>query len=195
MTVNAPDEAVIEYARLLLRLHELDPQGKNESPELDAICEQLGGPWSRMGGRERQRVKGLSQDLYALADGRHGVQMTAEERQQWAQRAAAALNSKDPDALLRHLREPFPDNAPSGVTEYLQAQCWEHLGYREVALEFMKEAAKTLPHAQLAVTFYLQKLGRVEEAARFANSIITSREANVQASYLAAGTECPMPIG
>ncbi len=42
--VTEPKEAAQEYARLLVKMHELDPRGENESPELDALCDQAGWP-------------------------------------------------------------------------------------------------------------------------------------------------------
>src|SRR5260370_5913147 len=104
MPTAKPDEPVREYARLLLELHTFDPMGDRDSPEQDAVCDQMEGPWSRMSGRERKRMKGLSQDLYALAHGRHGIPMTPEEKHFWAQSERALLRSGEPDAHLEHLR-------------------------------------------------------------------------------------------
>ena len=76
-----PEAAAREYATLLLKLHQLDPRGENESAELDAICDQMDGP-SR----------------------RQGVAMAPDENVRWAEQGKAALASGDPDANLQHLR-------------------------------------------------------------------------------------------
>jgi hypothetical protein len=186
MPVTLKPEAVNEYARLLLRMHELDPQGKNESPELDAICDQLEGPWSKMNGRERQRVKGLSQDLYALADGRRGVAMSVEERHAWGERAKVAFNSGDPDAMLMHLRQPFPQGVPLGLTQFFQARCWEGWENLDVALTFMREAVNTVPAAGMTLMNYLERLQRNEEAAQLADRIVANPKSSLLDVYLAA---------
>jgi hypothetical protein len=175
-TSGRADEAVREYAHLLLKMHELDPRGQNDSPELEALCARLDVPWSHMGARERQRVKGLSQDLYALGDGRRGVPMSLEEKRRWGQSGKAALLAGDPDVQLAHLRQPFPQDVPAGLIPFLQARCWERLGDLEVALVFMREAERTIPTALLASLDYLRELGRVEEAAVLADRVIAGPE-------------------
>src|SRR5947209_4256607 len=128
MSITKPDDAVQEYAHLLLQLHKLDPLGDKDFPELDAINEQMDSPWSRMNGREQKRLSGLSQDLYALADGRHGSAMTPKEKYAWAHAERAFLRCREPDAHLEHLRLPFPENIPSGLIAFFQARCWQQLG-------------------------------------------------------------------
>jgi hypothetical protein len=181
-----PEAAAREYAALLLKLHHLDPRGENESPELDAICDQMDVPWRRLGSRERKRVKGLSQDLYALADGRQGVAMAPDEHASWAEQGKAALASDDPDANLEHLRHPFPQSLPVGLVPFLQGRCWELLGNLEVALVFMREAAKTLPAARRASLNYLLCLGKNEQALRLAGILLEDPAARPADAYLGA---------
>ena len=90
-TATTLQQGAREYARLLLKLHELDPRGEVESEQLDSICDQMDLPWLRLTGHERRRVKGLSEDLYALADGRQAINMSPEDRQRWFKKAAEAL--------------------------------------------------------------------------------------------------------
>ena len=49
--------AALEYARLLLRLHELFCQGKEEGEEPDAIRDQMEAPWYRMTPSEQERMR------------------------------------------------------------------------------------------------------------------------------------------
>jgi hypothetical protein len=170
--VEKPKAAVQEYARLLVKIHELDPRGENESPELDALCDQLDGYWSGMTGVERNRVRELSKDLYALADGRQGVPMSPEEKRQWSHHGQAALLSGDADAHLEHLRQPFPQDMQAGMIQFLQGRCWERLGNGEVAAIFMREAAKSIPTAKLSSMDYLRQLGQANKPAEFAEGFI-----------------------
>ena len=48
-----------EYARLLRRLHSLDP----DSPEADEVREAMDEPWYRMTPAQRERVRGLASGL------------------------------------------------------------------------------------------------------------------------------------
>ena len=165
-------EAAQEYARLLVKIHELDPRGENESAELDALCDELDYYGSQMSGRECGRVRGLSQDLYALVEGRQGVSMSPEERRQWSHRGQAALLSGDADAHLEHLRQPFPQDMQAGMIQFLQGRCWERLGNVEVAGIFMREAAKSIPTAKLSSMDYLRQLGQSNKPAEFAEGFI-----------------------
>lgn len=147
--MSAANDPVREYARLLLQYHELDPRGENESPALNAICEAMDWPWQRMDRTQRQRMRGLSQDLYALADGRQGTHLQEEERRYWAEEYRAALVKGDPDLYLEHLRRPYPHDFPTGVISLLQARSWDELGLPEVAVLFYQEVAKALPAARV----------------------------------------------
>ncbi len=84
----APDDPAREYARCLLRLHELDPRGEHDIPEADVICDVMDVAWRRMNGRQHRRMQGLSEDLYALADGGGiPVLMNPSEREEWSRTA------------------------------------------------------------------------------------------------------------
>jgi tetratricopeptide (TPR) repeat protein len=179
-------DPVREYARLLLKQHELDPRGDVDSPELGAICEAMDVPWTRMDGRQRGRMRGLSEDLYALADGRRGIPMSTEDRAEWAARGMAALKTGDLDVYLDHLRRPFPEDFPSGVIPALQAQSWDRLGLPEVALLFYQEAAKVLPMAKTMTMDCLRRLGRIKEAMELAQRLLSDPRSRRWDIYLAA---------
>jgi hypothetical protein len=58
-----------EYVGLLFRLHELDPFGNRENtPEMDDICEAMDGPGRFLTDSERVFTVKLSEDLYALTE-------------------------------------------------------------------------------------------------------------------------------
>lgn len=175
MSATDLDKAVREYAGFLLRLHELDPLGDTNLPEQDVICDEMDGPWSRMTGRERKRMKGLSQDLYALAHRRKGVPMNDEEKRRWGQSGLRVLHTADPDVQLEHLRQPFPEQMPEGLIAFLQARAWDRLGDLQVASVFMREAAKTIPLAEVVYLDYLRVLGRTKETQELAERWLESK--------------------
>ena len=139
MTDDAPARA---YGRLLLRLHDLIAKGQGDDPEADAARDQMDEPWYAMTEAEQERVGGLSEDLYALAENNpRSVRMSAEERRQWGQEFRAAFEAGAWDRALVLLRRP-PDDAPADHVAFFQADCWEHLGCPEVALRFMRAATR-----------------------------------------------------
>jgi hypothetical protein len=139
---TAEDTPAHTYSRLLLRLHDLIARGQGDASEGDAIRDELDAPWYAMTEAEQQRVGGLSEDLYALAEKNpRSVTMPAEERRQWGQEFGVAFDGGDWDRALVLLRRP-PDDVPGDHVAFFQAECWEHLGCPEVALRFMRSATR-----------------------------------------------------
>src|SRR5437764_843362 len=103
----------LESARLLRELHTLFIQGKEEGDEADAIRNEMETPWYGMTSQERKRMRGLSADLYALAEGGPPrVAMSAQELLTWqieARKLKEQFDKGDIDALLTLLRKPTPD--------------------------------------------------------------------------------------
>src|SRR5450631_2468452 len=115
---------VLESSRLLRELHALFVQGKDESEEADAIREQMEEPWYAMTPQEQERMRGLSADLYTVAEGGPPrVAMTAHQLQAWQMEAKQVIeqsNRGDVDALLALLRKPVPAGIPSNYVHFLQ---------------------------------------------------------------------------
>jgi hypothetical protein len=138
-TVVTPSRA---YVRLLLHLHDLIAKGQGDDPEADTIRDEMDAPWNAMTEAEQERVGGLSEDLYALAESNpRSVKMSAQERSDWATAFAAAFESGEWDRALLLLCRP-PDDVPADHVAFFQAECWEHLGCPEIALRFMRSATR-----------------------------------------------------
>src|ERR1700677_1576950 len=60
--------AYVQSIRGLLRLHRLAETGNDESPEADAIRDNLERPWHELSEIEKQRIAGLSEDLYSISE-------------------------------------------------------------------------------------------------------------------------------
>lgn len=58
----------LAVVRGILNLHRLAIDGRDESPEADAIRDATDGPWEALTEVERKRVRGLSEDLYSMTD-------------------------------------------------------------------------------------------------------------------------------
>jgi hypothetical protein len=150
--------AALEYARSLRRLHELDLQGKNDSKEADTIRDEMDAPWYAMTSQEQERMGGLSEDLYALAEGGPPqIAMDDSKIQAWKKVAEECKDRYlrgDIDAWLKFWRKPRPNNfpAPDGIStsivHFFQAHCWDNLKDYETAALFRK-AAENLVMEQL----------------------------------------------
>ena len=139
VTDEMPDRV---YARLLLGLHDLIAKGQGDAREADSVRDRMDAPWHALTEAQQERVGGLSEDLYALAENNpRSVKMTAAERREWGQQLQAALQSADWDRALALLRRP-PDDVPADQVVFFQADCWEHLGCPEVALRFIRSATR-----------------------------------------------------
>lgn len=57
-----------EYVFLLVELERLIREGRNESPEGDAIYDAMDGPGDRLNGEEMQAVKAFASDLTRLSE-------------------------------------------------------------------------------------------------------------------------------
>jgi tetratricopeptide (TPR) repeat protein len=178
------------YARLLWQSHELLAQNKGDTPEAEALAEQMDQPWYALTAQEQRRMRGLSADLHALREGGpKQVEMASDQLIAWQRAARDAFERSelgDADALLDFLRQPIPSKLPLHIIPFLQARCWEKLGDLETALIFMKEAERHDPEQTVSVLTLLQRLGRVEEAAVYAERIIARQAATPEELYLAA---------
>lgn len=57
-----------EVVRGLLRMHRYTEDGQDESEDADVLRESMNEPWNRLTAAERDRVAGLSKDLYTITD-------------------------------------------------------------------------------------------------------------------------------
>jgi hypothetical protein len=155
MNTPSSDVAVRIYTRLLREVHVLIGRGLGDSPQAESLVDEMDAPWYGMTDDEQLRMRRLSADLYALAEGgAKQVEMTDQELRAWketAKNTLTALKLEDVDSALAFLRRPSPRQLPRYVVPFLQARCWEKLGDLETALVFMKatyaDRVFALPHS------------------------------------------------
>jgi hypothetical protein len=126
------------FARLLLKLHCLIAQGKGDNDEADAVRTEMEAHWRGMNPDEQARFTELSGDLYALQEGKDNATVALSDRQEWLAKFREAFQCADADAMLALLRQT-PHDFPHELISFLQASSWEKLGYRDVALYFIKD--------------------------------------------------------
>jgi hypothetical protein len=178
------------FARLLLRLHELDAAGQGDGLEADAVREEMEVPWHELSFEEQERFRGLSEDLALLLEGGpKEAEIQPERRAEWTEKAKHALTSfqeGEVDAGLRFLSSERPPHVPVQDVWFLQARAWERLGFPEVALVFARAAERFDPEASVHVLTLLQESGRSEDALRQADAILANPGTGPEGMLLAS---------
>ena len=136
----------LKYLRLTLALHIMLKQGKGESAEADLLREEVLPTWARLTEHERERLNGLSADLYMLEGDEMHVHADPADRTRgrFGPRFKAAWGRQDWDEVLKLLRIG-PDFLGQDVNAYLRGRCWQELGQPDVAFLFFDHAGKLNP--------------------------------------------------
>jgi tetratricopeptide (TPR) repeat protein len=191
--VATTENAFRRCARLLQDLHRLIDAGQDDSDEAEALRAEMDPLWYAMSAEERDRLGGLSEDLYILTEGgARQAKMSSDEKARWSEEANAVLSAmfaeRDMDGALKFLRRPIPADYPRCIVPFFQARCWERLGEEELALRFMKEAARLDPHQAVCVLIMAEEFGRTDDAAEYAARIIDNQDSSAEELYQAAAT-------
>ena len=130
-----------QVVRGYLRLHQLTVEGRDESPDADAVRDSLDRPWRALTDVERDRVQGLSADLFAVSESTPGqpLEMNRQAQQKLAE-AFEANQRGEWDRALALLRRWSKYIAPD-VLSYLRAGIWSDSGSPDVAAVFYQHAA------------------------------------------------------
>lgn len=145
------------YKRMLLKLHELDTQGKDQSPEANEIRDEMELPERHLTPLEQERLDGLSGDLYMLV----GQEVKERSKQPvTVQDFLACYRARNWDRVLQllgisnfHMEEH--------IVACTRAVCWGAFGDYDVALLFAEHAAKLKPdnpNYQTFVRLYRSKV-------------------------------------
>jgi len=127
--------------RALLRMHRLTLEGKDESDEADALRDSMDGPWEGLSEVERERVTGLSKDLYEISDnpGR-APEPTGPEAEGKLNEAYEAHERGEWDRALELLR-PLGKYFPAQFISYLRGTVWRAAGDAATAAVFFGHAS------------------------------------------------------
>jgi hypothetical protein len=157
----------------LLRLHALMIEGRADTPEADALRDEMDPLWYAMTPTERDRIGALSEDLCVLVEG--GVQravMSPDARAAYGRQWREAYASQDWDRALAMLRQP-PSDVPPYAVALLQARLWENLAGPDAAAPFMGQAERVWPEGHSANgTRVPRQPGQAEDKADFASRLM-----------------------
>lgn len=170
----------LAYARGIRELHRLALEGKEDSPEADAVRDATDLPWEALTEVEKKRAAEMSEDLYSIsepssvepkplnpqAQANFDAIFEARERGEW-------------DRALRILRRWADYAAPSRVS-FLRGALWLGAGDPETAALFYEHAWSLEPKNDKYLAAYLHVLKSVdpEEARRWADDILRDASAH-----------------
>ena len=163
-----------QVIRGYLRLHQLTVEGRDESVEADAIRDSLDLPWRVLNETEKNRVQGLSIDLFAISDPSENVPMAMNpQAQKNLTEAFEAKQQGDWDRALALLRRWNKYITPELVS-YLQAGIWLGAGCPELAAVFYEHAAELAPENANYRALFLSTLEQSDQhrAQEIANQIL-----------------------
>lgn len=129
----------LEYVRLLIQLHKLIQEGRDESEEGEAIRDEMDGPGNRLTEEEKNSIHQLSADLDAIGD-----RDVAEKRDATiGEHVTNAIKSNDWMTLLNLLQEHALHVSPA-TRARLRGDAWLALGLPVAACLFYQDAIRAL---------------------------------------------------
>ena len=169
-TMNPTYLAMVRGVR---ELHLLMAQGKDDSPEADAIREATDAPWESLSEIERQRVRNLSEDLYSLHERVAPALPMSHQAQAKLVGAVEARQQGDWDRALELLRQ-CAAHFDAATVSYVRGSIWLEAGDPATAALFYEHASELQPdNANYAARFlHALKLSDFGEAQRRAEAIL-----------------------
>jgi tetratricopeptide (TPR) repeat protein len=135
-----------EYERMLIELHHLFSEGKEDAPETDDLRDRMEVPGSWLSREEAERLGGLSADLYQLeGDELFLVVTDPGEANALLKRVQEAAARRDPKTVLQLLRRR-PNAGDPGALAGLRGRLYYELGHPAAAAEFLWFALAHDPH-------------------------------------------------
>jgi tetratricopeptide (TPR) repeat protein len=172
---NSVSSEYEQSRNLLLKLHNLALEGRDESAEADAIRDEMDGPWYRLTEEQARRLRNLSADLATLEPDSPIKHPTSPNiySESLADSIHIARTQGDYDEVLNLLRMS-PSQVSADRAAALRGACYEALGEQETALLFVEYAVRVSSVPDSYAIFLLIKLiksGRLERAVAWAKEL------------------------
>ncbi|GAB4453837.1 MAG: hypothetical protein OHK0029_07430 [Armatimonadaceae bacterium] len=171
------------YEELLFLLDDLDALGENDSDRAEDIRTEMDLLYRKLTHSERERLRGLSADLFMLRDEEISVEPPdGETRKAIAADMQAAWQNQDMEILLDCLRKASTFLSREAVAS-LRAYAYQKLGHLSVAYFFKRFAAELNPQRiehRVGLMELLWQLGDWEMASMEARLLRTSVAATTE---------------
>ena len=164
----------IELEARTKQLHRLIAEGKCNTEEADAVRDEMDTPWLRLTGAERQRLNGLSADLYMLQNREVSEPSDGRTKIQVGQAIFAAVKQEKWEDALALMRRP--NLIPREKIALFRAQSYNNLGLNETSLLFLNYAVERSNEPMLLAglqLILLYELKRYDELVPLAEQVFT----------------------
>jgi tetratricopeptide (TPR) repeat protein len=142
-------------------LHRLIAEGKDDSPEADAIRDASDGPWEALSETERDRARWVAEDLYSIYEEPPALQQMTREAQSGLNAAYEAKQKGEWDKALALLRE-WRAYVDAALVSYLRGSIWYDAGDRVTAALFFQHAYKLDPNNLSNAAMFLSSLSNAD---------------------------------
>jgi tetratricopeptide (TPR) repeat protein len=162
----------------LLRMHQLSLAGKEESEEADSVRESAYDYWDDLSKLEKDRLTGLSKDLYEISDGpAQAPELMNPQAQGKLVGAYEARERGDWDKALELLRR-WGKYIPAALVSYLRGTIWRSAGEPAVAKVFFEHVSHLEPENEnyQAVLLHTLKVADPVAAATRAEAVLQASE-------------------
>jgi tetratricopeptide (TPR) repeat protein len=190
---QSPPAEFLRSLELLKRLHLLSMADNDQAEEADQIRDAMERLWWRLTDLERQRLEGLSGDLYSIGESQRTLSRVPATA---LREFEAATIAQDWDKALTVLRE-HEQSLPTADVAAMRAVAWGSIGYHDIAVLFFAEAVRLSPDDTRLKCLYLRALVRggereraKQEATRIANTADNSLDLLLAADVL---FDCEQP--
>jgi len=173
----------------LLRMHQYTVEGQDDSEEADALRQSMDEPWARLTAVERDRITGLSEDLYAITDPPDpSVPLPMNPQAQGKlNEAYEAREHGNWDRALQLLRR-WGKYVPAPLLAYVRARIWDSAGVDQVAVLFFEQASRLDPGNENFRTMHLHALRwtDIERAKTIAEEVLHKSDTHSPALVIQA---------
>lgn len=158
----SPDYLAV--VRGVRELHKMTVTDQDESLEADAIRDAADGPWEGLSETERNRVRGLSADLYSISDPPSTEPRPMNPQAQAKLTEAIEARARGEwDRALELLRRWSKYMDPA-VLSYVRGWIWTEAGDPETAVLFLEHAARFDPKNGTYLAAFLHILDEVDHS-------------------------------
>lgn len=176
MTPHSHTQDNPNYGQVLrgyLRLHQLEVEGRDESVDADSVRDSLDVPWRALSADERERVQGLSTDLFSISKPPAGLEEYSPQAQENLLAAVEAKQRGEWTRALSLLRQWGKHITPV-LLSYMRGRIWVDAGYPEVGAVFYGHATHLEPDNANYTALFLHSLAKHDQqrALTMANKIL-----------------------
>lgn len=178
----------VQSVQGLHRLHALVVANQDETPEADAVRDSLDQPWYLLSEVEKERITGLSEDLYSLSDPPKPPLAMNPQAQTKLMEADESRQAGEWDQALGLLRR-WGRYVDPALLSYLRGGIWFQAGDYATAALFFEHAAKLEPANGSYASLHLHSLEKSvpTTALERAQEILASDETHPPAAVVMAG--------